>query len=62
MVEIAFKRFIDFLNDTPEYNKYAKSIRPEQITKDMVEAFTEYPAEQKLRARVQRVYMHGLRK
>lgn len=42
MVEIAFKRFIDFLNDTPEYNKYAKSIRPEQITKDMVEAFTEY--------------------
>ncbi len=42
MVEIAFKRFIDFLNDTSEYNKYAKSIRPEQITKDMVEAFTEY--------------------
>ena len=42
MVEIALKRFIDFLNDTPEYEKYAKTIKPEQITKDMVEAFTEY--------------------
>ena len=42
MVEIALKRFIDFLNDTPEYKKYAKKIKPEQITKDMVEAFTEY--------------------
>ena len=42
MVEIAFKRFKDFLNDTTEYNKYAKKIKPEQITKDMVEAFTEY--------------------
>ena len=42
MVEIALKRFVDFLNDTPEYEKYAKKIKPEQITKDMVEAFTEY--------------------
>lgn len=42
MVEIALKRFKDFLNDTTEYNKYAKKIKPEQITKDMVEAFTEY--------------------
>ena len=42
MVEIALKRFVDFLNDTPEYKKYAKRIKPEQITKDMVEAFTEY--------------------
>ena len=42
MVEIALKRFIDFLNDTPEYEKYAKTIKPEQITKDMVEVFTEY--------------------
>ena len=42
MVEIALKRFNDFLNDTTEYNKYAKKIKPEQITKDMVEAFTEY--------------------
>lgn len=42
MVEIALKRFKDFLNDTQEYNKFAKKIKPEQITKDMVEAFTEY--------------------
>lgn len=42
MIEIALKRFIDFLNDTPEYKKYSKRIKPEQITKDMVEAFTEY--------------------
>lgn len=42
MLDVALKRFIDFLNDTPEYNKYAKKIKPEQITKDMVEAFTEY--------------------
>ena len=42
MVEIALKRFIDFLNDMPEYSKYVKRIKPEQITKDMVEDFTEY--------------------
>ena len=42
MVEIALKRFKDFLNDTQGYNKFAKRIKPEQITKDMVEAFTEY--------------------
>ena len=42
MVEIALKRFTDFLNDTPEYNKFAEKIKPEQITKDMIVAFTEY--------------------
>ncbi len=42
MIEIALKRFKDFLNDTPEYAKYAKRIKPEQINRDMVEAFTEY--------------------
>ena len=42
MVEIALKRFKDFLNDTQEYNKFAKRIKTDQITKDMVEAFTEY--------------------
>lgn len=42
MLDIAFKRFKDFLNDTPEYSKYAKRIKPEQITKDMVEDFAEY--------------------
>lgn len=42
MVEVALHRFKDFLNDTPEYNKFAKKIKPEQITKDMVVAYTEY--------------------
>ena len=42
MVEVALHRFKDFLNETPEYTKFAKKIKPEQITKDMVEAYTEY--------------------
>ena len=42
MVEVALHRFKGFLNETPEYNKFAKKIKPEQITKDMVEAYTEY--------------------
>lgn len=42
MVVIALKRFRDFLQETPEYNKFIKKIKPEQITKDMVEAYTEY--------------------
>lgn len=42
MIKIAMQRFKDFLRDTPEYNKYERKIQPEQITNDMVEAFTEY--------------------
>jgi site-specific recombinase XerD len=42
MVDMALKRFKDFLKDTPEYNKYMKSIRPEMLNKDMMIAFTEY--------------------
>lgn len=42
MIVIALKRFRDFLHDTPEYNKFEKRIKPEQITKDIVEAYTEY--------------------
>ncbi len=42
MMRLALGRFTDFLNDTPEYNMYAKHIKPEQITRDMMEAFTEY--------------------
>lgn len=34
--------FIDFLNATTEYQKYAKRLKPEQIDKEMIEAFTEY--------------------
>ena len=42
MMQIALQRFKDFFNDTPEYTKYAKSIKPEQLNKDMMVAFTEY--------------------
>ena len=42
MIQIALQRFKDFLRDTPEYNIYEKKIKPEQITSEMVEAFTEY--------------------
>lgn len=42
MIQIAFNRFKDFLRDTPEYNKYQKIIRAEQISKDMMEDFTDY--------------------
>lgn len=34
--------FIDFLNATEEYKKYAKCLKPEQLDKDMIVAFTEY--------------------
>lgn len=42
MMQIALNRFMDFLRDTPEYNKFSFRIKPEQITRDMVEDFTEY--------------------
>lgn len=42
MIQIALSRFNDFLHETPEYNKYIGKIKPEQVTNDMVEAFTEY--------------------
>lgn len=34
--------FIDFLNATDEYKKYAKCLKPEHLSKDMITAFTEY--------------------
>lgn len=42
MVQIALQRFKDFLRDTPEYSKFAKAIKPEQLNKDMIIAYTEY--------------------
>lgn len=42
MMQIALKRFKNFLKETPEYTKFATSIKPEQINKDMMIAFTEY--------------------
>lgn len=42
MLRIALQRFKDFLNDTPEYTRFAKGIKPEQMDKDMMIAFTDY--------------------
>lgn len=42
MVQIALNRFRDFLNDTPQYNKFALRVKPEQLTRDMMIAFAEY--------------------
>lgn len=42
VMKIALQRFKDFLHDTPEYNKYEKRLKPEQISKGMMVAFTEY--------------------
>lgn len=37
-----FKRFKDFLNETPEYNQFANYLKPGQITKEMMSLFVEY--------------------
>lgn len=42
MLVIALRRFIDFMNNTVEYRKFANYIKPEQITKEMIEKYTEY--------------------
>lgn len=42
MMQIALQRFKDFLKDTPEYNRFMLSIKPEQLNKDMIIAYTEY--------------------
>jgi site-specific recombinase XerD len=42
MLQMALQRFKDFLNDTPEYTRFAKGIKPEQMDKDMMIAFAEY--------------------
>ncbi len=41
-MQLAYRRFVDFLTDTPEYNKYVNGIKPEQITRDMILDFTDY--------------------
>lgn len=42
MLQMAFRRFNDFLKETPEYTLFSKGIKPEQMDKDMMLAFTEY--------------------
>lgn len=41
-IKRAYTVFIDFLNATPEYVKYAKRIKPQRLTKEMMVVFTEY--------------------
>lgn len=41
-IKVAYNRFKDFLKDTPEYSIYSHSIKPDDISKDMMIAFTEY--------------------
>lgn len=42
MMQIALQRFKDFLHETPEYNFFTHGIKPDQLSKDMMLAFTEY--------------------
>ncbi len=42
MLQMALQRFKSFLHETAEYKKFAKCIKPEQLNKDMMIAFTEY--------------------
>lgn len=42
MIKLAFNRFKDFLHDTPKYVHLEKNIKPEQLDKDMMKAFTLY--------------------
>ena len=41
-IKLSFKRFKDFLSDTPEYKKFSQRITPQQIDRDMILAFVEY--------------------
>lgn len=41
-IKRAYTVFVKFLNDTPEYERFAKKIKPQQLTKEMMVAFTEY--------------------
>ena len=42
MLDMALNRFKDFLAQSPVYKRYSRVIRPEQLDKDMMIAFTEY--------------------
>lgn len=41
-IKRAYTVFVKFLNDTSEYERFAKKIKPQQLTKEMMVAFTEY--------------------
>jgi Site-specific recombinase XerD len=42
MMDIALQRFKDFLASSDRYKMFASSIKPSQITRDMMISFTEY--------------------
>lgn len=42
MVEMALREFKIFLDETPKYKIHSKTLKPEQLTKDMMVAFTEF--------------------
>ena len=41
-VELAFRRFKDFLKETEEFSRFADYIKPGYINSEMVQTFTEY--------------------
>lgn len=42
MLEMALREFKIFLDETPQYKKFGKSLKPEQLNKDMMVSFTEF--------------------
>lgn len=41
-IKRAYVCFVNFLTETAEYSRYSKRMKPQQLTKEMVEDFTEY--------------------
>lgn len=42
MMKVACRRFVGFLEETPEYTKYKSGITPTQVDAEMMEVFAEY--------------------
>ena len=68
MLQMALRRFKDFLRDTPAYCNYQNSIKPERVTREMVLAFTEYlkgrskgDGAKTIYARFKKVVLHAVR-
>lgn len=68
MLQMALRRFKDFLRDTPAYCNYQNSIKPERVTREMVLAFTEYlkgrsrgDGAKTVYARFKKVVLHAVR-
>ena len=68
MLQMALRRFKDFLRDTPAYCNYQNSIKPERVTREMVLAFAEYlkgrsrgDGAKTVYARFKKVVLHAVR-